>query len=157
MKNKCKQCGTTIVKSSPKANNLKYCSKKCYNIYIYAHKKARGIDSNLQSKIRTAQYAEGKIQCAICKGWYIKLCAHTVQAHGVTASEYKKEQRLDSIKGLVHKDHHKKLSELVKKHPTVIQENLVEGGKATRFKKGDKTLGNYQRSEQTLKRLKRLK
>lgn len=68
-------------------------------------------------------------------------------------ADYKSEFGLDQGKGILPDD----LKEIKKNH--VFENGTVknlEKGKETRFKKGDENIGRYERSKQTLDRLKNL-
>lgn len=91
-----------------------------------------------------------KIQCKICGGYYIQICSHVTQAHHISAKDYKDANGYDHKRGLVPKWFREIKAEQCMTNGTV--KNL-EAGAIYRFKKGD-PVGKYQRSEQTLERLK---
>lgn len=70
------------------------------------------------------------------------------------AKEYKEQHGLDNKKGITSPEYHDKKRELVFQHyDTAIKENLLKSGQKTRFQKGDRGIGKYKRSQQTLERL----
>ena len=94
--------------------------------------------------------SKDKVQCLICGKWYVQVCSHIYQVHGMTGREYREKFGLDVKKGVVPKWFRKKKGNTAIANDTY--KNL-EAGKKYRFKKGDKRAGNYKRSDQTLKRL----
>ena len=97
--------------------------------------------------------SEGKLQCLICNRWYRQVGTHVWQTHGCTMADYKLEFGLDQGRGILPDD----LKEIKKNH--VFENGTVKNlkkGKKFWFKKGDKSLGRYERSKQTLDRLKNL-
>lgn len=144
-------CNKEIERLSPKANNKKYCSKECRESHYLETGKTKAIrDKNNHNRYN--KYAKGKIQCKECGGWYKAVGTHVRQIHNMTAREYKKKHGLDTLKGLLTTE----LKE--RKHHHVFENGTVknlEAGKAWRFKKGDKRAGRYQRSQQTITRLKK--
>ena len=122
----CKECNKEIVRTSPRANNVKYCGVVCRNKYTYRRNKGTHNDSNAIAHAKTAEYAEGKIQCKLCNGWFMKLGAHTYQYHDVTTAEYKEMQGLDRCANMIHKDLKTKLQDNVMKNKSIcIDDNLL--------------------------------
>jgi hypothetical protein len=94
----------------------------------------------------------GKIRCEVCKQFYKQVGSHVVQTHAFkTAREYRKKYGFDVKRGQLPKDYRKLKAYHVFNNGTV--ENL-KAGKKYWFKKGDKI--NYERSPQTIARLKHL-
>jgi hypothetical protein len=95
-----------------------------------------------------------KIQCKICSKWYVQVCTHTVQKHGLTGREYRKMFGLDVKlgKSTIPEWYRKIKSEQV----TNVAINNLQKGKKYWFKPGDERAGRYVRSEETMKRLKKL-
>ena len=83
------------------------------------------------------------IRCLICGKKYIKVCSHVWQRHGMNNREYKKKFGFDRKKGLVAKEYHDRKSKMVFENGTV---NNLKKGEGTRFKKGQRGIGKYQRS-----------
>lgn len=115
--NKCATCGAECIKM--------HCSLKCKNRYY-------------NSKTYN-QYEEGKIQCKLCGGWYKKICSHVVQYHDMTSSEYKELAGHNRVGGVMC-DASKEIARkrVMENYEVSIKENLVEKGKETRLKKGNK-------------------
>lgn len=90
-----------------------------------------------------------KIKCTICGGYYTQICSHVTQAHGIPAREYKEENGYDRKRGLIPEWYRELKANICEANGTI--KNL-EAGAIYRFKKGD-PVGKYQRSEQTLERL----
>jgi predicted transcriptional regulator len=92
------------------------------------------------------------IECLICGSKYIQVGSHIVQRHGMTARKYREKFGLDVKRGLTKGEFRKRKAKAVFDNGTV--ENLKKGKKYW-FKSGQKNVGKYSRSEQTLKRLKK--
>lgn len=97
-----------------------------------------------------------KIKCLICGKDFIKPLAHAWQKHQISAKEYKKTFGLDSKKGLITSEHKAHLAQKVQdNYDKVVSLNLLKRGQVTRFRKGDRNIGTYERSEETMTRLKK--
>lgn len=107
---------------------------------------------NVRNKIADKP-SQNKIQCLICKRWYIQVCSHIVQVHKLLSREYKQEFGLDVKKGRIPKWYSEIKSEITHNNGTI--KNLKIGKKFW-FKKGSKIAGRYDRSQETLERLKNL-
>lgn len=93
-----------------------------------------------------------KVQCLICKQWYVQVGSHVVQRHGYrSARQYREDFNLEVKRGTVPEWYRKMKGELALKNKTYLN---LKAGKKFQFKKGDKT--NYQRSPVTLERLSKL-
>jgi len=94
------------------------------------------------------------IQCQICGKWFRQVGSHIFMTHGITAREYREAYGFDVKKGQLPADY----KEL--KHDQAIENGmdtrLQKAGIKTRFKKGQKGLGLYHRSPQTMTRLKNM-
>ena len=98
---------------------------------------------------------ENLIQCKICNKYFLRPCQHARQVHKISAKEYKREFGLDNKKGITTESDKNNMRQHTKEnYDVVVLKNLLKEGQSTRFKKGDKTLGKYERSEQTMNRLK---
>ena len=143
----CQLCNKEIP-PKPNANNVKYCDhcrKEAYKYLEYRKQWHRN---------RTGRKEKGKIQCQLCGKWYRKPMSHAWQIHGISEKEYKEHFGLER-KGIIPEPDKEVLQEHVKNNfNLVVKINLLNKGKKTRFIKGDKRAGRYQRSETTLKRLK---
>jgi len=92
------------------------------------------------------------MKCKICGKKFDRVCTHIRQKHKISAREYKKMFGLDLKRGLISE----KDRAIMRKHTLTngTVRNVIEGGVATRFKKGHKV--RYERSQQTLDRIKNL-
>lgn len=79
---------------------------------------------------------QGKLICHICGKSYKKLGSHAIQAHGLTASEYRKEFGLCANCRLTSDDYSQKMRDYAYKYDMDLQ--LQRTGKATRLAPGDK-------------------
>lgn len=146
----CKNCNQLITRRK-NANNVKFCSLACRNTFNRERNRTR---VNQWQRNRWGAYAPDKIQCLICGKWYYKPAQHTYQTHHVDAYSYKKAHELDTTKGLITEETRELLRQHAKDNaPIVIDQNLIAKGKRTRFQRGDKTLGTYQRTPSQLARL----
>ena len=97
---------------------------------------------------------DGTLVCHICGKSFCKLGSHVYMSHHMTSREYKIMFGLDVLKGLITDEHRAILSDLNKKHfDLVVRENLIEGGRETRFKKNSPGRPKRMISEQTLRKL----
>lgn len=95
---------------------------------------------------------ENLVQCQVCKKWFRQVGTHVVQIHGYeTAREYRKEFGFDVKRGQVPKEYRELKSQRCHENGTI---NNLKGGQRFWFKKGDKSIGVYERSPQTMRRLK---
>jgi hypothetical protein len=147
----CKVCGEPIVGKRFRS----YCSSSCRNKFF--NKKYSAEHTRWQRE-RNNKIAEkpsiNKVQCLICKRWYVQVCTHTLQVHGVTGREYREAFDLEVKRGVVPAWYRKMKGEQALENETY--KNL-EKGKKFRFKKGQEGVGVYKRSPITLERIKNLK
>lgn len=145
----CSKCNKPIERTQH-ANNVKYCHA-CRSM-AYSYREYRR-EWQRQKHAQIAKIATGKVQCLVCGLWYKKPLTHVWQARGLNEKQYKEAHGLER-KGIVADSTKEKLQEAVQdNYDRVVRQNLLQKGKPTRYKKGDKTLGKYQRSQQTLERL----
>jgi hypothetical protein len=97
-----------------------YCTRKC-TVAFNNHKKYN-------------KYAEGKIQCRLCGGWFVKPIAHSWQIHHIEEHEYKEMFDLPFKRGIIPEWHRKILAERVIEDGTI--ENLKKGANR-RYTKND--------------------
>lgn len=97
--------------------------------------------------------AKNKIQCLVCKRWYRQVGSHVWQRHKMLAREYRQEYGFDVKRGQLPPDLRKLKADYVFENGTV--RNLKKGKKFW-WKKGQKGLGIYIRSPQTLERIRNL-
>lgn len=94
-----------------------------------------------RNRAKYNQFEPGKIQCPVCEGWYKKICSHVTQRHGMTAREFKLKYGYNTKTGIMAKESRDLARDNVKNNwEKCVVENLIEGGKATRVKKGQKQI-----------------
>ena len=91
---------------------------------------------------------------SICGRWCKDLVRHITRFHKIPSREYKKMLGLNLNESLMSEDTKEKLRKAVKTYGT--DRNLALG-KPYLLKKGETTIQNYKRSEQTNQRLRSLK
>lgn len=96
--------------------------------------------------------SEGKPVCEICGLAFARVCAHVRQAHGLSAREYKQEFGFDVKKGICSRESREIARQRFFEHPEVM-DNLLEAGKAHRFKSGHQGRTKDMVSEQTRRML----
>jgi hypothetical protein len=145
---KCKQCKKTFTSKSSHARNVKFCSLHCRNKFYLPRVSAwaRNKADRLASKP-----SPNKIQCLVCGKWYIQVCTHIFERHHLLAREYKKDFGLDVKRGKIPQWYRQVKAEICKENGTVLK---GFEGKKYWWKKGSKIAGRYQRSEETMNRLK---
>ena len=142
----CKVCGGPL----PKRFRT-FCSKKCRFYAINQRHKEAHKEWHRREREKLATESEDKVQCLICGRWYRHVGIHIFQTHKITAREYREAFGFDVKKGQLPPDLRKRKSEYVLQNGTM--ENLKKGIKY-RFEKGQEGVGIYNRSAQTLERLK---
>lgn len=144
----CKICKKKIVSKRFRT----YCSATCRN--KFHNRKHRENHSEWQRNRNDALASipsPKKVQCLICKRWYVQVCSHTLQRHGVGGREYRENFDLEVKRGVVPKWYREMKGEQALENKTY--KNLEKGAKY-RFVNGDKKAGRYHRSPITLERLK---
>ena len=142
----CKICGEPIAEKRFRT----FCSKKCRLKDLYRKNGKRQAQWLRDKKDKEASIpSKDKIQCLICGRWYRRVGTHIYYRHGITAREYRQEYGFDLIKGQLSDD----LKELYSKNSIKSRKNL-EKGKKHQFKKGQKGIGVYARSVESLERIK---
>lgn len=147
----CKQCQKEIIRTSPRANNVKFCSLLCRNRFNYQKNGGAEAQREYIYKKKYETMDKEKIQCQVCGKWYRKVGAHIVQVHKITAREYREKYGFDVKRGQYPED----LKEILREH--VVENETIKNlkkGKKYWFKKGQEGVGKYKRSEQTMARLK---
>jgi hypothetical protein len=146
---KCIFCGKEF-ENKKNAHNVKYCSIVCRNKEYY--KRSGGADAQREylEKYRLKD-SRPKIKCQICGKFFRQVGSHIVQRHGITAREYREEYGFDVKKGQLPEDYRKLKAEQAVECGGI--KNL-KSGKKFWFKKGQKGIGKYRRSKQTMDRLK---
>ena len=146
---KCKVCHQYIITRRFRT----YCSAKCRNRFHNQKHKAEHAEYQRKRSDAKAVKAPGKFQCQICGKWYVQVGSHIYLRHKITAREYRKIFGFDVKKGQLAGW----LKELKADH--VFANGTVKNlknGKKYWFKINDPRAGRYQRSAQTMERLKNL-
>jgi predicted transcriptional regulator len=147
---KCQQCGQFFEINHP---CYKYCSAKCRNKAHYKNYQKEWHKKNWEKQLLKKYSKDELVQCRICGKWFRQVGSHIAQTHGMTAREYREELGFDVKTGQLPPDYHQlKAKQAIERGGA---KNL-EKGKRYWFKKGDKRAGRYKRSQETLKRLKKL-
>lgn len=138
----------------PNSRHRKYCSASCRNRYSNQKRSKENVIWQRKRREEIAKTpSDRKVQCLVCGLWYVQLCTHTVQVHGMTGREYREHFKLEVKKGVVPKWYKKKKGDQALENKTY--KNLENGAKF-RFVEGDTKAGRYKRSPITLERLKNL-
>jgi len=146
---KCNFCGEEFIK---KSNNVKYCSVKCRDKVYYTKTGAKSQREYAQIRLLNKYGVDNLNQCAICKKWFRQVGSHVVQTHGYeSARDYREEYGFDVKKGQLPEDYRKLKAGHVFENGTI---NNLKVGKKYWFKKGEVGVGKYNRSQQTMERLK---
>ena len=146
----CIECGGKL----PNARYRTYCSDKCRNKRNNRKQQELGYATEWQRKKRAkiaSVPSKDKCQCLICGGWYVQVCSHTHQVHGMTGREYREYFKLEVKRGVVPEWYRKLKGDQAIDNETY--KNFELGAKF-RFKKGQEGMGVYKRSPITLERLK---
>ena len=125
-----------------------YCSDMCRE---EGRKIAYTKNNNKRSGMEPS---EDTIQCLVCDKYYRQVGSHITQKHNMTAREYREIYGLEVKRGLT-KGSYRELKAEQARESGVIEPNLLEAGKATRFKKGQEGIGVYDRAEATLEKIRR--
>lgn len=144
----CKICNNKITENRYRT----YCSAKCRTRKSTI--KDREYRTEWQRKRRdeiAKIVSSNKIQCLVCKKYYVQVCSHIVQVHKMLAREYKENYGLDVKRGRLPTWYRKVKAESVFENGTV---NNLKAGKKFWFRKESKTAGRYKRSDETIERLK---
>ncbi len=91
---------------------------------------------------------DGKVVCHFCGRAFHDLSKHVRQSHDMSADEYREAFGLNHSQSLISEQSREKRRENIFRHPEVI-EKLLENGKATTWKKGEK-VGSNKKSFQWL-------
>lgn len=142
----CKVCNKPI--NEPRCRT--YCSSKCRNKRNYKASYENVLEYNRKKR---GEYKPWKIQCPICEKWYVQVCTHVLHRHKMSAREFKEQFGYDVKRGRVPEYYKKLKGDIAKENGTT--KNLIIG-KKYRFKKGQEGVGVYDRSQETIERLKNL-
>lgn len=141
----CKVCGEPITGERYRTYCSAVCRTKATNVKHYKSQ----IEWATKNR---AKFGPGKIQCHICKGWFVQVCSHVTQKHKMTGRQYRQMLGKDVKKGLIPAWYREIKSEKNLATFDKIVANLKKG-KRNWFKKGDLRAGRYVRSEETMERL----
>ena len=121
------------------------------NIYIYLHIIYKYLDM-----YGIIEYDElGNPMCEVCGNHYKRVVSHVRQKHDMNEREYKKAYGFDLKKGICSKESAMKSRiRVFENYDKVVEKNLIDKGKKSRFNDGHKGRTKDQVSEQTLNRLK---
>ena len=145
----CKVCGDPILGKRFRTYCSKLCRTKATNARSY---KKNGADYQRKRNDKLASvYSPDKIQCPICKRWYVQVCSHALATHKIPSREFKEMFGYDVKKGRVPYWYRVAKGKQALENGTY--KNL-EAGKKYRFKKGQEGVGVYERSNETMERLK---
>ncbi len=129
-----------------------YCSATCRTkFHNTKHREGHAAWQRKRNDILAMKPSSKKVQCLICKGWYVQVGSHVKQRHGILAREYRENFGLEVKRGTVPKWYRELKADQCMSNGTV--ENLKKGKKYW-YVKGDKKAGRYHRSPVTLERLK---
>ena len=143
----CKVCGGVITDNRYRT----YCSATCRNKFHNQKHAKYGLEWQRAKRDKVASKSSpDKCQCLICGKWYVQICSHAYQVHGITGREYREKFELEVKRGVVPEWYRKLKGDTTMDNETY--KNL-EAGMKYRFKKGQKGIGKYKRSPVTLKRL----
>lgn len=121
----CKTCGREF--------NKLYTKNQCNSCYVY--EKNGGTENEIPKKGEIKYDSRNYPICHICGRAYKKIGAH-LQQHNMTISEYRERFGINQRTALTNSTYHNKMKELAYKYG--MQEKIVEAGKNTRIKKGEK-------------------
>ena len=143
----CEECGSTYRVRKTKSFGKILCNN-CHN--MYKSHPVNQIPPN--GEIRYDD--EGRPICHICGRAFDKLGQHVYNRHDMSADEYKEKFGLDRRVGLTSDKTKKKLQDAVKdNYSLVVEKNLLNNGKKTRFDKNNKARTKEKVRLQTYKRL----
>lgn len=143
----CKVCGGLITRHKART----YCSVICRSKFHNKKNAWRGVEWQRAKRDREAIKSPNKLQCLVCKKWYVQVCSHTYQVHGLTGREYRQDYDLEVKRGVVPEWFRKVKGDIALENGTVRN---LKAGKKYWFVVGDKKAGRYRRSPITLNRLK---
>lgn len=90
----------------------------------------------------------------VCGEWHRDLVRHITNSHRITSRQYKQLLGIDLSESLMSEATRSKLKKSVISYGN---DKNLKAGEKFRFKKGETTIQGYERSEQTKKRLRRLR
>lgn len=152
-KRSCRQCGKPIPQTG-KSGAKRFCNLTCRNRYHYIKNDGAERQRVYLQKKMIEKHGDNLLTCLICERKFRQLGSHVFNAHGMTAIDYRKMFGFD-----LYETTHTLVPELRKLYGEQAIENgtykNLEKGEKTRYKKGQKRIGNYERSNETMERLKK--
>jgi hypothetical protein len=131
-----------------------YCSTACRNKFFNKKYREYGRQWQINKRNEIADKpSPRKVQCLICGRWYVQVCTHIVQVHGLMGRQYREYFDLERKRGVVPLWYRQFKGDQALNNLTY--KNLKVGKKFW-FSPGDKRAGKYKRSHITLERLKNL-
>ena len=151
----CIVCGDEYICNSNAHKLSKFCGNiSCRNRYYYEKSGGKERQREYMQRKLEKEYPNARLRCLICGRWFRQVGTHVYLIHGMTAKEYKKQFGMD-----VGSTTYTLVGELRDLYGVQAKENgtykNLEKGAKNRFKKGDPRIGKYERSEETVARLKR--
>jgi hypothetical protein len=147
IRKKCKVCNIAITGKRCRT----YCSAACRTKFFNKKYSKAHTDWNRIKRDREALIASPeKIQCLICKKYYVQVCTHALQVHGINGRQYREKFGLEVKKGVVPLWYRKLKGDQALNNKTYRN---LKAGKTFWFVKGDKKAGRYTRSPITLAKL----
>ena len=132
-----------------------YCSDECRNKFFNKKYKVQHSEWQRARSDRIASVSSpNKIQCLVCKRYYVQVCSHVVLRHSdqfASGREYREYYDLEVKKGIVPPWYRDFKGRQAVDNGTY--KNL-QAGAQFRFKKGQEGVGVYKRSHVTMKKLK---
>lgn len=125
----CTKCGKLIPTKI-------YPEQTCQGCYLYYHK--GGTDNPTPPKGKIAYDHRGYVVCHICGRAYKRLGSHIKESHNMNIAEYKAEFELCNNAKTTEKTYSEHMHDLAYKYE--MPKQLIEKGKATRVKKGQRDL-----------------
>lgn len=148
----CEKCGKKLENIG---HNAHFCSKECrIELYKVKYRERRRVWMRERYQKRLGELEDtgrGRVVCLICKRKFVQVGTHIYHRHGITAREYREEFGLDVRRGILPSYYREKKAQDARENGMPAM--LLEVGKRTRFKKGQKGVGVYRRSKQTRERL----
>ena len=150
IRKKCKVCKNPITTKRFRT----YCSTACRNRFFNKKYREYGRQWQIEQRNKIADKPiPRKVQCLICGRWYVQVCTHTLQVHGLNGREYREYFDLERKRGVVPFWYRQLKGDQALENGTFKNLKI---GKKWWFVPGDKKAGKYTRSHITLERLRKL-
>ena len=144
----CSKCGKPI-------SDKLYPNGMCQACYNYYHK--GGVDNPLPAPGNIEHDYRGYVICHICGRAYKRLGSHIKESHNMSIAEYKEKFELCNNAKTTESNYSQHMHNLAYKYD--MPNRLIQMGKATRIKKGEKhmRLGKRVRLQECLDKSRRYK